>query len=1164
MLTNIKIGTKITLLLLAVVSLSVFAISYLSYTQSKVSVNQRYAESFSMISETKVSQISAIFTSVEKDIEFVVRNKSLIQDLTPTDTLGTPLEWNDSLYTILNSKLDRVLFPIQYLSNYSDILVTDVQGKLLYKNNKDVQNIAVGNSYREYERLLQKAEGLDIYYGDPFVFKLKNNQVTMNIVAPIKNQSGQNIAFFIIEFNISNKIYPLIENYSGLGESGEIILCKLSGRIVNLISPLKHTDANLLTQKIILGSNMIAIEKAAQGVDPDYAIDTDYRDLGNKSERKATLSYWNTIKPVDWGIVIKIDEDEIDQSLNNLLYTFLISGSVIVFISVLIAIIFSRFLINPILALKNRLNLVSKGILPDHFSNSSHDEIGEMGQAVQELVSALKRTANFAHQIGEGDYQAGFQPMSEDDTLGNALLTMRDSIQGADKKDTERNWIVSGVAEIGQILRLHNNLEDLGDEITSFITEKIGGVQGAFYVTNFNDNEEKEESYLEMKASYAYNKKKYLSAKFNFAEGLVGQCAVEQDTILRTEIPENYVTITSGILGDTKPSCLLFVPLITDEKVYGVLEFAGFEKFSNSQVAFVKEISVIIARTIFNIRVNERTVSLLQESQQMSEELQLQQDILRQNAEEMESTQEELKRANNRLEDQIQEVNRSQKRLQILLENASEVITIYENNGKVRYVSPSIEPILGYTQDEMIGINDIVNVHPDTVNLFKEFFDNLIKYPDKRQNIQYEYRKKNEETVWLEATGTNLLDDPAIRGIVVNSRNITERRRAEREERMRSQMQALSENSPDLIARVNSEGMFFYINPVISNLTGKAPEHFLSKHLKEVQLNVEIIDNWFKVLEKVKQSKSKVSVEMDFPSLLGDRIMQVNAIPEFTEGEDLESVLIVSHDITESKQSEMAIRTTNKKITESINYAKRIQSAILPNYDVVKNSFPDSFIFYRPRDVVSGDFPWFLKKGDDIYFAVVDCTGHGVPGALISLIGYFLLNDIVNSQDSEDVGKVLDALNLGVTKTLKQDTPNSQTRDGMDISLSKINFKKGQIQYAGANRPLYYYTKEELKMIRGDKFPIGGGKYKNRTLFTTHFIDIQQGDEIYMFSDGLPDQFGGPENRKFAPRKIRDLISNSSHKNMREMNDIFEAEFESWKGNRRQTDDVLMIGIKFQ
>lgn len=1154
--TIIKIGTKITILLLAVVILSVFAISYLSYTQSKNSVHRHYAQSFGMISNTKVAQIGAIFSQAERDIQFIVNNSVLSEKLAPRDSLGERIPWNAQLYQDLNHHLDSMLEPIQYLSNYSDIMLTNFEGMLLYKNDKRLKNMVVGSNYRELEKVLRKVGDEKIYYGTPFRFSLKGNQAMMNIVAPIANSTGQNIAFLIIEFNLSKKIYPLLES-SDLGETGEIILGKLNGRIVKLISPLRHSDATILTQMVIIGSNMVSIQKAAQAVPPDFIQDVDYRD-------EPVLAYWNYIDSVGWGIVIKVDEREVNESLATLLYTFMISGSIIIFLSMLIATIFSRFLITPILSLKNRLNLVSKGVLPEDIPITSRDEIGEMGVAVQELVNSLKQTANFAHQIGEGNYDAEFNPMGDGDLLGNALLTMRDSIQEADRKDNERNWIVSGVAEIGQILRIHDTLEDLGNEVIGFVTEKIGAMQGAFHVTNFEDEEQDEEnSYLEMVASYAYHKKKYLKSRFRLGEGFIGQCAIEQNTILRTEIPTDYVTITSGILGDQKPKCLLFVPLVANGQIFGVLEFAGLKTFNAVQISFVEEISVITARTIFNIRVNERTVRLLQESQQMSEELQFQQDILRQNAEEMESTQEELQRTNKRLEEQISEVNRSQKRLQVLLENASEVITIYEGNGKIRYVSPSVEAILGYSQEELVGINDIVNVHQDTLSVYKDFFENLVKYPQRRQSIQYEYRKKDGETIWLEATGISLLEDNVIGGIVLNLRNITERKRAEREERMRNQMQALSENSPDLIARLNAEGIFFYINPTIEVLTEQPPEHFINKHIKEVKLDVEIIDKWFEIFEKVRETREKISDEMEFPSKIGDRIMRVSAIPEFAEEQNLESVLIVLHDITKSKRTEMAIRQTNKKVSESINYAKRIQSAILPNHQQIEKAFPDSFVFYRPRDVVSGDFPWFIKSGDTVYFAVVDCTGHGVPGALISLIGYFLLNDIVNTRKIDETGKILDALNLGVTKTLKQDTENSKTRDGMDIALLKVNLKTQNTQYAGANRPLYHYTDGELKSIRGDRFPIGGGKYKNRTSFTTTNIKLQKGDELYMFSDGLTDQFGGPENRKFAPRRVRNLITSQPHENMRMMKDILETEFEDWKGNLKQTDDVLMVGIKF-
>jgi GAF domain-containing protein len=149
----------------------------------------------------------------------------------------------------------------------------------------------------------------------------------------------------------------------------------------------------------------------------------------------------------------------------------------------------------------------------------------------------------------------------------------------------------------------------LGDAVIAYITEKINAIQGAFYVVNDDDPND---TYIEMKSAYAYHKKKYMQAKFRFAEGLVGQAAVEKDFILRTEIPGDYVTITSGILGDKRPTGILITPLITEEKVYGVVEFAGFHRFTESQIKFVKEISLILSRTIFNIKVNERTRNLLE------------------------------------------------------------------------------------------------------------------------------------------------------------------------------------------------------------------------------------------------------------------------------------------------------------------------------------------------------------------------------------------------------------------------------------------------------------------------------------------------------------------------------------------------------------------------
>src|SRR5690606_21837991 len=246
----------------------------------------------------------------------------------------------------------------------------------------------------------------------------------------------------------------------------------------------------------------------------------------------------------------------------------------------------------------------------------------------------------------------------------------------------------------------------------------------------------------------------------------------------------------------------------------------------------------------------------------------------------------------------------------------------------------------------------------------------------------------------------------------------------------------------------------------------------------------------------------------------------------------------------------------------SINYAKRIQTAILPNTRVISKSLPDSFILYKPRDVVSGDFPWFMQIKNDIYIAAVDCTGHGVPGALLSLIGYFLLNDIVRSRKVTDPGVILDLLDEGVTKTLRQDE-DSSTKDGMDIALCKVNMDTREVEYAGAHRPLYIMRNGVMEEVKGNKFPIGGGIFKNQTNFTNTKLTLKKGDSIYFSSDGYPDQFGGPEGRKFGPKRVREIIEQVHKKPMLEAARIFDQEWENWRGDTKQTDDVLLIGIKF-
>ena len=1115
---DLDITSKITILVLIISLAAVSTISFFSFDVNRQANRDKYQYSLQAIADAKATHINQFFETSARAITSVQ---------TGLDSVNSGAEY---------------LIRQQQIFGFDFIHLTNLNGAILESSDTTLES----RTFLDPDGSSFAAGHLGVHFSP--VFK-ENGKYFLFVLAPAKTTSGDGL---IVAKQSLDNLYKSLTDYRGLGKTGEVLIGKLDevNKKILLVSPVRPEPQAAIKLYNTTDKAVDAFRNALEGTAEGSGTGIDY-------QHKEVLQVWRKLNQPGWALVSKMDVDEASGDAGSLLQIFITVGICIVLVAIAASILYARSLLRPINTMRHALELISQGVLPETINNVHLDEFGKMASKINDLTHSLRRNADFAQKIGEGKYNTEFTPASDNDLLGMSLLNMRQNLIDNERRDTERNWIVRGVAEISEMLRLHDSIDSLSDDVVKFILDKIGAVQGAFYVVD----DEGREPIIEMRASYAYGRKKYLKTKFKFAEGLVGQAAVEKDIVLRTEIPHEYVTLTSGILGDQRPTCILVVPLITNEEVYGVLEYAALKKFDPSQIKFVQELSLILARTIFNIKVNERTRKLLEESQAMSAELQEKQEVLRQNAEEMQATQEELERTNTELEHQVEEVNRTQKRMQLLLENASEVITIYEEDETIRYISPSVESILGYGQKELIGKSDFDKVHPDYKDVYISLFSRMKENPDEKVTVQFEYRTKDNQYIWIEATGTNFMSNTAIHGYILNARDITERRRAEQEQRMRSKMQALSENSPDLITRLEDESIS-YINPVIESYTGKGPADYLNKKYREADLDSTILESWLRIVEQVNASNETVATEMDFPSELGKRVMQVNAIPEFDESNKLESVLVVSHDITERKMIELEIQNKNKKITESINYAKRIQTAILPNSRVISKTLPDSFILYKPRDVVSGDFPWFMQIKNDIYIAAVDCTGHGVPGALLSLIGYFLLNDIVRSRKVTDPGVILDLLDEGVTKTLRQDE-DASTKDGMDIALCKVNMDTREVEYAGAHRPLYIMRNGTMEEVKGNKFPIGGGIFKNQTNFTNTKLTLKKGDSIYFSSDGYPDQFGGPEGRKFGPKRVREIIERVHKMPMLDASKIFDQEWESWRGDTKQTDDVLLIGIKF-
>jgi serine phosphatase RsbU (regulator of sigma subunit) len=261
----------------------------------------------------------------------------------------------------------------------------------------------------------------------------------------------------------------------------------------------------------------------------------------------------------------------------------------------------------------------------------------------------------------------------------------------------------------------------------------------------------------------------------------------------------------------------------------------------------------------------------------------------------------------------------------------------------------------------------------------------------------------------------------------------------------------------------------------------------------------------------------------------------------------------------ENKNEELEI--LYKQVTDSIHYAKRIQEAILPPNHTINELLPNAFVLYKPKDIVSGDFYWIEKKNNLTYFAAVDCTGHGVPGAFMSLVGHNILKDIINNTSIIKPSEILDKLREGVVNTLRVNDSGKQAKDGMDMTLCSINYETLELQYAAAFNPLYIVRDGELILHPANKFPIGVF-IGEKTNFDNHSLQLQKGDQIYIFSDGYADQFGGPKGKKFMIGNFRKLLTLIATMQINDQKAKLDEVLLTWQGEQEQVDDVLVIGVK--
>ncbi|MBA2612303.1 MAG: SpoIIE family protein phosphatase [Bacteroidetes bacterium] len=274
--------------------------------------------------------------------------------------------------------------------------------------------------------------------------------------------------------------------------------------------------------------------------------------------------------------------------------------------------------------------------------------------------------------------------------------------------------------------------------------------------------------------------------------------------------------------------------------------------------------------------------------------------------------------------------------------------------------------------------------------------------------------------------------------------------------------------------------------------------------------------------------------------------------------------LAKSKEIIEEKHEEVV--NQKKEITDSINYARSIQQSLIPLEGHFNSHFKDSFVLFKPKDIVSGDFYWIYEKNNVVFYATGDCTGHGVPGGFMTMLGLSFLDEIVEVKGIKTPSEILNMMRDKIVSTLKQHGNFGESKDGMDITICCFDKNKKELQYASANNALYIVKAQqeghgqELQIYKADKQPCGF--YHVYKPFTNNVIKLEEGDCIYTFSDGFPDQFGGPNFKKYMHRQFKEVLLQNCHLNFTEQKNLLNSSFETWRGKQDQVDDVLVIGVK--
>jgi methyl-accepting chemotaxis protein len=558
-------------------------------------------------------------------------------------------------------------------------------------------------------------------------YSLKINKKDV-LVNPYKD------SYFGVEETVTSVFTPLVKGNEFLGVSGLDIPMSRYADIISKAEKFYNSSIFLLSNDGVFVGNQVSelVGKSINTVTKNGNID-----LIKKIKEGKAFSLFNVVDGADyyvtfypfkvtgsdtpWMVGAAIPIDEINSLMRNNFIPLFIIGIFGLIVIVVVIVLFTKGITEPIEHITEMLKLMADGEIDtvNDIHIKREDEIGYIVNSTNKLVDNLKRTAEFAQEIGKGNLETEFSSVSEKDILGNSLLNMRQSLkkskideQSRREEEEKQNWATVGFAKFGELLRNNtDNMETFTYNVISNLVKYTNSNQGALFLLNLEDERD---PYLTMSSCYAYERKKYIDKRIEIGSNLVGQCYQEGETIYMTDIPEDYISITSG-LGDANPNTLVIVPLKFNDKVYGVLELASFHPYEKYQIEFIEKLAESIASTISTVKVNLQTIHLLEESKLKSEELAAQEEEMRQNMEELQTTQEESARRELEMNGILDALDSSYIVLELNLDGS--IISINEN----------AKNLLGNSSNAVEGQNIRTLLKQDEIDEFEVMWNTILE-----------------------------------------------------------------------------------------------------------------------------------------------------------------------------------------------------------------------------------------------------------------------------------------------------------------------------------------------------------------------------------------------------------------------------------------------------